>query len=54
MASRRKRGPVALRFQLWLDLPLSGQLWDVGKSSQFWDVPIDVGFGSVAEIIMGI
>ena len=24
MASRRKRGPVALRHQLWLDLPLSG------------------------------
>jgi hypothetical protein len=23
MASRRKRGPVALRLQLWLDLPLS-------------------------------
>ena len=23
MASRRKRGPVTLRLQLWLDLPLS-------------------------------
>jgi len=41
---------VALRHQLWLDMPLSAQLWRVGKASQFWDVPIDVGFGSAAVV----
>jgi len=42
MASRRKRGPVALRPQLWLGLPFS----DVtetnaleGESRQFGNVP---------------
>jgi hypothetical protein len=41
MASRRKRGPVALRLQLWLDLPLSNvtKLYaPKGKSRQFGDV----------------
>ena len=47
--SRRKRGPVTLRLQLWLDLPLSQNVFSYDyESSQFWDVLIDVCFGSVA------
>ena len=41
MASRRKRGPVALRHQLWLALPLSDvtKLYALaGKTRQFGDV----------------
>jgi hypothetical protein len=38
MASRRKRGPVALRLQLWLDLPLSELLCALRKVGQLWDV----------------
>ncbi len=39
MASRRKRGPVALRLQLWLELPLSGlNLRLREKGCQFWHV----------------
>jgi hypothetical protein len=42
---------VALRLQLWLDLPLSQhQLSYDYDGSQFWDVPIDVAFGSVAAL----
>ena len=42
MASRRKRGPVALRHQLWLALPLSDvtMLYPlVQKPRQFVNVP---------------
>jgi hypothetical protein len=43
---------VALRLWFSPDLPLSQrQVSYDWKNSQFWDVPIDVGFGSVAEII---
>ena len=39
-ASRRKRGPVALRLQLWLDLLLSRQRLSVYIwLCQFWDLP---------------
>jgi hypothetical protein len=38
MASRRKRGPMALRLQLWLDLPLSKQVCDMERRRQFWDL----------------
>ena len=30
---------MALRLQLWLDLPLSGQLSAEPKLGQFWEVP---------------
>jgi hypothetical protein len=41
---------VALRLWLLPDLPLSQyQLSYNGESSQFWDVLIDVGFGSLAD-----
>jgi hypothetical protein len=42
MASRRKRGPVALRHQLWLVLPLSDvtSLYVLdGNFRQFGNVP---------------
>ena len=42
---------MALRHQLSLDLPLSqDQLSYDCERSQFWDVPIDVAFGSVAAL----
>jgi hypothetical protein len=42
---------VALRLWLLPDLPLSQyQLSYNGESSQFWDVLIDVGFGSPADL----
>ena len=43
---------MALRLWFSPDLPLSQrQVSYDWKNSQFWDVPIDVGFGSVAEIL---
>jgi hypothetical protein len=40
MASRRKRGPVALRHQLWLVLPLFRNAFSASaKRRQFWEVP---------------
>ena len=52
MASRRKLRPVALRLWLSPDLPLSQDAFSYdGERSQFWNVPIDVGFGSQAESI---
>ena len=51
MASRRKRGSVALRHQLWLVLPLSITDGDTpGKpvNSGMYGVGGDVCFGSVA------
>jgi len=53
MASRRKRGPVALRHQLWLDLPLSTMDCDwPGKpvNSGKYGVRGNVRFGSIAAI----
>ena len=47
MASRRKRGPVALRPRLWSGLPLSNVTKfyaPIGESRQFGDV-LNVGFG---------
>ena len=42
---------MALRLQLWLDLPLSQeQVSYDGRNSQFWDVPIEVRFGSPADL----
>ena len=62
-AAWRKRGPVALRHQLWLILPLSRRRFCfIGRRCQFWDVlktgvslSFDVGnvndrFGSVAVV----
>ena len=42
-ASRRKRGPVALRLQLWLDLPFSNASMRFNrKRRQFRDVLMQV------------
>jgi len=42
---------VALRHQLWLDMPLSlWKFWQVGRNRQFWDVLSNVRFGSQAAL----
>ena len=56
MASRRKRGPVALRLWLLPDLPLSDvtKLYaPIGETRQFWDVLTNVRFGSLEVIQVG-
>ena len=53
MASRRKRGPVALRHQLWLVLPLSitdGDRSEKPVNSGIYGVGSNVRFGSLAVI----
>jgi hypothetical protein len=53
MASRRKRGPVALRHQLWLDLPLStkhGDRTEMPVNSGMYGVGGNARFGSVAVV----
>jgi hypothetical protein len=53
MASRRKRGPVALRHQLWLVLPLSitdGDRSEKPVNSGIYGVGSNVRFGSVAVV----
>ena len=58
MASRRKRGPVALRPWLWPGLPLSDVTTlyvGMGEERQFGDVPkSNVRFGWLAALLTNI